>query len=474
MCALLSSIDTLNGKICMKTSYLLEDSMNKDKVISTWGGVSILAGIMIGSGIFFLGFQILDRSYQSLPLSILAWVIGGIITLFSGLTYAELGTLFPENGGYYLYLKKAYGHKVAFLSGFMNLILSSSGSIALLAILFGQVLSNIFPSLGAWVSLIAVLAIALLSVVNYLGLKFGAIIQMVFMIAKLIPIFMIIVMGLIVGRQPFVMTSLLEGKSFFQVLVAIGFAAVGTLWAYEGWTNLNAIAGHMKHPKEELPQALFIATIGVMVVYVLFILSLYRLVNYADLLTAYNGWFVFNAAYVLFGNAGQVLIMLAVAISVFGALNGSILVFPRVYQKMAQDGLFFKVVAKEHPTRKTPFVALILSGLFASLLVVIEYFFHQITIESLLTFVVFAGLIFNTLIFIALFKFRKDLPLALYPRYQVWGYPYVPAIAIFGLVLLLIATLIESFLPSIIGIGVLFIGYLIYSLVENKKALSKK
>lgn len=443
--------------------------MSNRKIITVWGGVSILAGIMIGSGIFFLGFQILDRSYQSLPLSILAWIVGGFITLFSGLTYAELGTLFPENGGYYVYLKKAYGHRVAFLSGFMNLLLSSSGSIALLAILFGQVMSNIFPALGSWVSLIAVFVIALLTVFNYFGLKFGTIIQMIFMVAKLIPIIMIIVMGLIVGRQSFVMTSLLSGKSFFEILVAIGFAVVGTLWAYEGWTNLNVLVGHMKDPNKDLPKSLAMSTIGVMIVYVLFIIAMYRVVAYADLLSAFNGWFIFNAAYALFGNVGQLIIMVSVAISVFGALNGSILVFPRVYQKMAEDGLFFKAIAKEHPKYHTPVLALMLSAVFAGLLVLIEFLFASISIESLLTFVVFAGLIFNTLILISLFKFRKTHPIDQHPRYLVWGYPYVPIIAILGLIMLLVATLIQSLLPSLIGVGVLVIGYLVYMIIERNK-----
>ncbi len=443
--------------------------MSKQKVISVWGGVSILAGIMIGSGIFFLGFQILDRSYQSIPLSLLAWIVGGVITLFSGLSYAELGTLFPENGGYYLYLRKAYGHRIAFLSGFMNLILSSSGSIALLAILFGQVMSSIFPSLGNVISLIAVLAIALLSVLNYFGLKFGTLIQKIFLVAKLIPIAIIIVMGFIVGRQTLVATSLLDGQSVFQVIVGFGFAVVGTLWAYEGWTNLNALTGNMRDAKKDLSKALTIATIGVMIVYVLFMISLYRLVIYNDLLNAANGWFIFNAAYELFGNVGQTIIMVSVAISVFGALNGSILVFPRVYQKMAQDGLFIKSMAIEHKRYKTPIIALILSAVFSILLVLLELFFNIITVESLLTFVVFAGLIFNTMIIFSLFKFRKTHPVKDYPRYMVWGYPIVPGLAILGLVMLLIATLIQSFIPSLIGIGVLVIGYFVYAMIENKR-----
>jgi APA family basic amino acid/polyamine antiporter len=443
--------------------------MTQQKTINVWSGISILAGIMIGSGIFFLGFQILDRSYQSLPLSILAWVVGGLITLFSGLSYAELGTLFTENGGYYVYLKEAYGKRMAFLSGFMNLILSSSGSIALLAILFGQIIANIFPGLSSLISLIAFLAILVLSLINFLGLKIGTLVQMIFMAAKLIPIVMIIIMGLLVGEQELVSTSLLDGKSFFQILVAFGFAVVGTLWAYEGWTNLNVLTGHMKNVKKDLPKALAIATIGVMAIYVLFIVSLYRVVAYTDLLSATYGWFIFNAAYTLFGNAGQLIIMISVAISVFGALNGSILVFPRVYQKMAEDGLFFKSVAKNHPKYQTPHISLILSAVFASVLVAAEFLIPSISVESLLTFVVFAGLIFNTLIFISLFKFRKTHPVEQYPRYQVWGYPVVPGLAILGLVMLLVATLVESLVPSLIGLGVLILGYMIFTWIELRK-----
>jgi APA family basic amino acid/polyamine antiporter len=443
--------------------------MTQQKTINVWSGISILAGIMIGSGIFFLGFQILDRSYQSLPLSILAWVVGGLITLFSGLSYAELGTLFTENGGYYVYLKEAYGKRMAFLSGFMNLILSSSGSIALLAILFGQIVASIFPGLSSVISLIAFLAILVLSLINFFGLKIGTLVQMIFMAAKLIPIVMIIIMGLLVGEQELVSTSLLDGKSFFQILVAFGFAVVGTLWAYEGWTNLNVLTGHMKNVKKDLPKALSIATIGVMAIYVLFIVSLYRVVAYTDLLSATYGWFIFNAAYTLFGSAGQLIIMISVAISVFGALNGSILVFPRVYQKMAEDGLFFKSVAKNHPKYQTPHISLILSAVFASVLVAAEFLIPSISVESLLTFVVFAGLIFNTLIFISLFKFRKTHPVEQYPRYQVWGYPVVPGLAILGLVMLLVATLVESLVPSLIGLGVLILGYMIFTWIELRK-----
>jgi len=409
----------------------------KQKVIGLWGGVSILMGIMIGSGIFFLGGQILSRAGNSLPLSLLAWFIGGIITLFSGLTYAELGSLFPENGGYYVYLKEAYGKRMAFLSGFMNLVLSSSGSIALLAILFSQVMSNIFPSLTEDITSLSIAAIILLTVVNYVGIKVGTVIQIVFTVAKLIPIVMIIVMGIITGDQAIVADSTLSSMTFFEIFIAISFAVVGTLWAYEGWTNLNALAGQMKDARKDLSKALSIAIYAVILIYVLFIFSLYRLVSYQALLESYNGWFIFNAAYALFGEAGQAVIMISVAISVFGALNGSILVFPRVYQKMAKDKMFFSVFEKESELYHTPVYTLILSAVMSIILIVLGF-----DINALLTFVVFAGLIFNTLIFISVFLFRKRKPLTKYPRYQVFLYPVVQAVAIIGMLMLLVATLV--------------------------------
>jgi len=438
----------------------MQNEFTREKSLNLWSGMSLLAGIMIGSGIFFLGGQILGRIGNSLPLSLLAWFVGGIITLFSGLSYAELGSLFPENGGYYLYLKEAYGKKVAFLSGTMNLVLASSGSIALLAVLFAQVLSNIFVELGSVINLVAILAIIVLTIINYLGLKVGAITQVVFMVAKLIPIVMIIVMGVLTGDQAIVTTNTLSSLSLFEVVVAFGFAVVGTLWAYEGWTNLNSVAGHMKNANKDLPKALVFAIVGVLVIYVLFIFSLYRLVAYQALTEAYNGWFIFNAAYVLFGDAGQLVIMISVAISVFGALNGSILVFPRIYQKMAEDGLFFKQFATLDKRFKTPLLALSISALMSLLLIVLGF-----DVNALLTFVVFAGLIFNTLIFVSVFLFRKRKPLHDFPRYQTWGYPYVPALAIFGMVMLLISTLIESLVPSLIGFGVLLAAYLLITYV---------
>ena len=445
-------------------SLLWGDEMTSlKKEISLFGGISILAGIMIGSGIFVFGSLILVRVGYSLVLSLIAWLLGGIITMFSGLTYAELGTMFPETGGYYVYLKKAYGKKVAFLSGMMNFVLSSSGSIALLALIFAEILSYVLP-ISSYIKLIAAGMIILLSAINFFGIKFGALVQKIFLVAKVIPIVAIIIIGLFMGTESVNLSFSGAGDvGFFKLLTMIGFGVVGTLWAYEGWTNLNTVAGEMKNAKKDLPKAIVIAIGLVGLLYVLFIFSIYRIISETNLVSlAASGTVLPIAAMMtLFGDTGMIFVFVAVMISVFGALNGSIMVFPRVYYAMAEDKTFIKSFSKLHPKYQTPYISIIGSGLMALLLL----FFN---IEELLTFVVFGGLIFNTLIFISIFIFRKknkdlDRP------YKVWGYPYVPIIAIIGMLSLLVATLIESFVPSMIGFGVLIVGYVLYQVFMKEK-----
>lgn len=428
------------------------------KEIGLFGGISILAGIMIGSGIFVFGSSILERVGFSLGLSLLAWLLGGILTLVSALTYAELGTLFPETGGYYVYLKKAYGKKVAFLSGLMNFVLSSSGSIALLALAFSEVLSYIVP-LGVLYKWIAAFVIILLSVINYMGVKAGTWVQKIFLIAKIIPIFGIIIVGLFMGSEmPDLSFTTREPVGFFQLLTMIGFGVVGTLWAYEGWTNLNTVAGEMKDVKKDLPKALSISTIGVSVIYVLFIFSLYRILGTSATISLSEGGAVLPipAMMTLFGETGMRIVFFSILISIFGSLNGSIMVFPRVYYAMAEDQVFFKAFSKVNDRYKTPGIAIIGSGLMALVLLVFNF-------QDLLTFVVFGGLIFNTLIFISIYIFRKRSR-ELERPYKVIGYPIVPALAILGMVLLIVSTLIESLVPSLIGFGVLLAGYFLYDI----------
>jgi APA family basic amino acid/polyamine antiporter len=439
------------------------ENMNElKKEIGVFSGISILAGIMIGSGIFALGGLILYRVGFSLGLSLLVWIVGGIITLFSGLTYAELGTMFPETGGYYIYLKKAYGQRVAFLSGLMNFVLMSSGSIAILALLFSNVLSYVI-NVSAYVKWIAAILIVLTSVINYFGVKAGSYVQKFFLVAKLLPIFAIIGVGLFVGSQNVSLSlSTAEPVNIFRLLTMIGFGVVGTLFAYEGWTNLNTVAGEMKNVKKDLPKAITFSILLVTIVYVLFIFSIYRIIDYPTLTAIANteNYFPMVAFYSLYGTQGLNFIFIAVLISIFGALNGSVMVFPRVYYAMAQDGLFFKPFKSLSSKYKTPHIAILGSMVMALILILFN-------VETLLTFVVFGALMFNALIFLSVFLFRKKLPNHDRP-YKVFGYPYVPIIALISMIALMVASFIEEPLHSSIGFIVLVIGYFLFDLFIKK------
>ena len=446
--------------------------MKLKKELGLFSSVSVLAGIMIGSGIYFFSMVVLGLAYNSLSLSLLAWVVGGVLTLFSALTYAELGTLFPKTGGYYVYLRKAYGRRIAFLSGITNFFLSSSGSVALLALLFAHVIGFMIGAAftSVTVGLIAAGMIILLSLVNYLGLRYGKWVQNVFFVAKLIPLVVVIFYGLFFGTESQIILNNpplnVEGGLLVSGFI---FAIARTLFAYEGWTNLNTVAEEMKDTKKDLPKALTIAVLVVMGVYTLFVFGLYRIID-ANLLANINAAAVttgdyLDAVFVAFGTIFSTLsqgtlryvIFGAIAISIFGALNGSILSFPRVYLAMSQDDTFPKVFQNIHPRFQTPWVAILGQTIVSLIIVLLGYN----NVDALLTIILFGALVFNTLIFFSIFKFRKTLPNADRP-YRVWGYPLVPRLAILGMLILLVVTFINRFADSMIGVFVILIGNGIY------------
>ncbi|MGA0097093.1 MAG: APC family permease [Bacilli bacterium] len=456
--------------------------MNLKKELGLFSSVSVLAGIMIGSGIYFFSMLVLGLASNSLGLSLVAWLVGGIITLFSALTYAELGTLFPKTGGYYVYLRKAYGKRFAFLSGITNFFLSSSGSIALLALLFAQVIGYMLGvNEGAGfdamtTALIASAMIIVLSLVNYLGLRYGKLVQNIFFVAKLLPLVTIIVYGLFFGTQTNIIAS--NGAENIEgglLLSGFLFAIARTLFAYEGWTNLNTVAEEMKDTKKDLPKALTIAVLLVMGVYTLFVIGLYRIIDPATLAALGSGaleaGFDLGAVYTAFGAifTGFDLTVLgyvvfgAIAISIFGALNGSILSFPRVYLAMAEDETLPKVFGQIDRRFQTPWVAILGQTIVSLIIVLLGYN----NVNYLLSIILFGALIFNTLIFLAVFKFRKTMPEAERP-YRVWGFPYVPRLAILGMLILLVVTFINSFEASMLGVFVILAGNGFYDVFMDK------
>ena len=442
--------------------------------LGLFDSIMIVIGIVIGSGIF-ITTGIMAKSIPSPMLILLAWVVGGILSLAGALTYAELGAAMPDAGGQYVYIREAYGPMSGFLFGWTLFLVYQTGVIAALAHAFAVYLGYFFPSLStaneffstsvtlfkhtfhyhlSTGQIMGIGLILLLSILNYLGLALGSLIQNIATSIKILTLLAIVVLGIIIGKGGRIeLTAVFSGMSFSSLLMGFGVAMIAVIWAYGGWNNLNFVAGEIKNPKRNITLALFF---GVSI-----ITLLYVAVNYVYLYALPMSEMVGvvriaeKAGTALFGGAAASLISAAVVISTFGALNGVILAGPRVYYAMAKDKLFFKRVAGVHPRFRTPGFSILIQAAWAILLTVSGSF------EQLFTYVTFVMIIFYIAAVASVFTLRKKYPDLPRP-YKTWGYPVMPFLFIIALIGLLINTLINKPVESLAGLGIVAIGIPVY------------
>lgn len=436
------------------------------KEIGVFGGISIIGGIMIGSGIFYLGSYVLERTQMSMGLALLCWIIGGLVSILGGLCFAELGACDPKSGGMVVYMNKAYHPSVGYSFGFTSWLISGSGSIAALAIALPTALANFFDLSEMGVKIVAIILIIALTAYNCFGIKLGSMLQNVSMVAKLIPIAIILFAGLFLGKQsPDLSLMPADGSevSFGGMLGMIAFATVATLWAYEGWTNLNPVAEEMKNPSRDLPRALILGIGAITILYTLFNFAIYRVLP-AEQVTSLIGdgdlYLGTHVAKTIFGGAGGGLILATQLIAIFGSLNGMIIAFPRYYYEMAEDGHFFK----NHGTLNkygVPQVALISQAVISVVLVLLR------NLDQLTSLVVFAGMVYNVLVILAVIIYRKKFPEMDRP-YKAWGYPVTVVIAVVLFAALMINTLVEDPKTALIGLIVPIIGVGCWYLFDKK------
>jgi Amino acid transporters len=450
-----------------KISELTKLDTELKREMGLFSAASVIAGIMIGSGIFYIGSFVLQRSNGAPGFSLLDWVAGGIITLLAGLCYAELGAAMPRSGGAYVYLREAYGPLIAFLSGWTSFWVSASGSISALAVGLAIYFSAFWPLSGPAIKIFAVVVIIILTVINCLGVKFGSLVQDIFMVGNLVLILLIAVLGLILGtaHNPMTMSPVAPGSTG-SFVGPFAIALIASLWAYESWTNLNTVAEEIKNPKKSLPLAIIIAISGVTLVYVIFNYALFRVLPVQTIIAA-NPKPGAVAAQTLLGNAGSTVFILGAFISIFGSCNGCVLAFPRYYYAMAKDGLFFGWFGQVHPKYKTPVPALIASAV-VSILLIFTGTFSQLT-----TMVVLSSWVFYVLTVGSVFVLRKKYPNMERP-YKVWGYPVLPIIATLTATFILVNTLFEDPRSSLIGLIVPLIGVPVYFIFKNKMSNEKK
>jgi APA family basic amino acid/polyamine antiporter len=430
----------------------------------------IMTGIVIGSGIF-VTTGIMAKNLPSAGMILFVWGLGGLITLAGALTYAELAAAMPEAGGQYVYLKEAYGRVAGFLFGWLLFFVYMSGGIAGLAAAFAEYFGGFFPALAANRTLfllpfgflgspegvpittgkiVGLAVILVLSASNYVGVGIGKVIQNVSTVLKIGGVLVFIAVGFSFGRGSFQhFTVYPAGLDLGEALVTIGLALIAVSWAFDGWNNLTFVGSEIENPGRNLPRALMAGTLGVTVLYLLVnLLYLYAL-QISELAGVVQ--VAEKAAVALFSPATATVISGVVLVAIFGALNGSILVGPRIYYAMARDGLFFRSAATVHSRFLTPANAIVAQAIWSCVLILSG------TFEEIITFAMFVAIIFWVAAACAVFTLRKKRPDLPRP-YKAWGYPVVPAVFIIASCGILLNTIMERPIESLAGLGITLLG----------------
>lgn len=402
---------------------------------------------------------------MSMGLALLCWVIGGLVSILGGLCFAELGACDSRAGGMVVYMNRAYHPSVGYSFGFTSWVISGSGSIAALAIALPTALANFFHLSDMATKIIAIILIIALTAYNCFGIKLGSILQNVSMVAKCIPIAIILFAGLILGKEHPDLSLVPEGTdpTFGGMIGMIAFATVATLWAYEGWTNLNPVAEEMKNPGKDLPKALILGIGVITVIYALFNFAIYKVLPADQVVSSIESGDIYLGTQVadkLFGGAGGGLILATQLIAIFGSLNGMIIAFPRYYYDMAAEKHFFKNHAKLNKFG-VPQVALISQAVISCILVMLR------SLDELTSLVVFAGMLYNVLVIAAVVVYRKKFPDLKRP-YKAWGYPVTVVIAIILFFALMVNTLVEDPKTAITGLIVPVMGLILWKIFDIK------
>ena len=440
-------------------------STDLQRHIGLSGAVLLVIGNVIGSGIFLTSGVMLQRMpYDSLL--ILAWVVGGVLALAGALTYAEMGAMFPRSGGLYLFLHEAYGPLPAFLFGWASLLVILTGQIGAIAIGFSEYFSYFFPYFASTHTLFRIplvgdhtvvftankvtasVAILFLGALNYINARSSNHLNAVLTIAKIAGICALPVLAVFFSKaHPQWIPVIPRGMT--GAASAFGVAMIAVLWAYDGWQYVPFAAGEIENPQKNIPKALSLGVALVVIIFVAVNLAYLHALTGAQmrgLIRVGEG-----SATALAGPMAGRLVSVAVLISTFGCCAAMMLVCTRLFFAMARKGVFPRSIGRVHKKYGTPYVAVVLTTVWA-----IGYAVSG-SYEQLFTYVIFGGLLFAVLGGVALFVLRQKSPLQMRP-YRVWGYPVVPCIFVAGTCLLVLNTLVERPLESFAGLGLILLG----------------
>jgi APA family basic amino acid/polyamine antiporter len=435
--------------------------------LSLSDSILLLAGGIIGSGVFLTAQEVATNT-RSPWLFLTVWVIGVCVTLLACFAFAELGGMFPHAGGQYVYMREAYGDAAGFLYGWMYFTVSATGTMAALGVGFATYLGQALPGLQAQRTvlgigpvtvtrghLIALAAIALQTLINIFGVKKGAILQNVATWAKFAAIGSFVVLGLALGRGSWSHYSqaIPAAPGSPSMLTAIGVALIAVFWAYDGWVYITFVAGEVKDPQRNLPRSLILGMLLVGVVYIA-INAIYLYALPMSEIAAHET-VAQTAAVSMFSPRVAPWLSLMVALSCFGAIGPCLMSGARVYYAMAEDGIFFRALARVHPRWHTPVFSLILQAVWASLLALSGKY------DELFTYVMFMMVLSYVLTVAGLFVLRRKQPDAERP-YRCSGYPLLPALYVILGSLWAVNAAVEKRKETVVGAVIVLLGVPFY------------
>ncbi|MEN8550844.1 APC family permease [Lactiplantibacillus plantarum] len=423
-----------------------------NRSLGFWSALSLVVGTVIGSGIFFKQSSVLD-SAGSPSAALLAWLLGGLITLTAGLTIAEVGAQMPHTGGLYVYMEQIYGKLWGFLSGWMQIAVYGPAIIASISAYLGILLVGFFNLRAGWQAPLSIGVIVLIGILNMFENRWGAAFQIATTLGKLLPIAAIIIFRLFYGNQNALGQSL---HTITQSTGSFGVAVLATLFAYDGWILVANLGGEIKNPQKLLPQAIIL---GISMVLIAYTLVSYGILHFVPAATIHKlgQQTTLYFAQAAFGTIGGRLLNIGIIISMVGCLNGKIMTFPRiVYAMAAQNQLpFAKQLSYLHKKSHEPIAATIAILVYASIMIL---FFNPDRLSDLCIFTVYC---FYVATFVGVFILRKRRPASERP-FSTPGFPITPLIAILGALFVIISEIGSDLSGVLISLVIVAVGFPIY------------
>lgn len=437
-----------------------QENVRLERSINLYSALALVIGTVIGSGIFFKQASVLSYSHST-TLALLAWFFGGILTLTSGLTIAEIGSQMPETGGLYTYMHNLYGKLWGFLSGWMQITVYGPAVIAALGAYLAILLQAFFGFSATYTPYVGVLSVVLISAFNFLSNRFGSALQIITTICKLVPIFAIIIFGLMFGDQNAVGQVLAEQST--TVAGNFGVAILATLFAYDGWILIANMGGEIKNPQRILPLAIVLGLSIVLLIYVFVSYSVFKTMP-ADMIARYGENATPHFAEMAFGKLGGKILNIGIIISILGCMNGKVMTMPRIMYAMAKNNElpFSKQLAYLNPTMHTPMVSITVIATIASGMIL------TVDPDRLTEICIFTVYCFYVMTFFGVFKLRRQDSQAKRP-FSVPLYPLTPIVAILGAAFVLVSELFSDLSGVLISLIIVLCGIPIFYYKEKQK-----